>query len=135
MLLVLTLQIKIILFMEKLKIHPSAIKIISEYQCYPIWLYDINEIDRICNSMAIFEYKDELQKRLPNIKTEWLPISMSLIDQINNWDSIYQKSFINTSYEFSFMFESKEQELFFFNKKREIIEKLKKELPCMNIYE
>ena len=120
--------------METIRIHPKSIKIISEYQCYPIWLSDIKEIGEICDTISDNDIKKELSEWLPNIKTEWLSISTSLIKQINEWDAIYQSLFIDTNYEFNFTFKSKEQELQFYEEKQEIIGKLKIEMPNTTIY-
>ena len=121
--------------MKPIKIYPKAIEIISEYGCYHICLDDVREEDEILETASDDEIKQELVYWLPAIKTDWLPISDSLIKQIDEWDNVFQNSFINTKYEFDFAFKSKEQELWFYEEEKAIIKRLRIELPNTEIVE
>ncbi len=51
----------------------KLIKLMADYQCYPLWEYD--ELGLI-----------------GNLNPESLPISRSLIDRLDNWSSLYDKT-------------------------------------------
>jgi hypothetical protein len=92
----------------------KVIKVMTEWGTYPLW---VNEKGYYCD-----------------INPNTINISNNLIKKINEWNDFYQKSFINTKYEFRFKDWSENENIWFEQTKAEILKRLKEELPNTKIY-